>query len=941
MVALAGNPRASAVGPPEPVDRGLAGPSSSNPPAPALIVRYKASANLGDIKRLERELGIETRREHPRSGLHVLELPDGAAAGEALSKVLASGLAIEAGVDLTVTAFDVPNDPAYPRQWHLHDTDGGLRAEAAWDSATNRGDGVVVAVIDTGVAFESHSRSGLFGTMTFSAAPDLAGVPIVAPWNFIHDDAHPNDDQGHGTHVAGTVLQATDNAAGMAGVAPDASLMPIKILDFSGQGQASDLIESLYYAVDNGADVINLSLGFSNTGSPNASGEVCTEIVGLAAALDYADSHGVTVVAATGNDGAATVSCPAAYPTVIAVGATRFDAAVTYYSNRGEAIDVSAPGGDPNVDQNGDSYADGVLQQTFCFDAFTMLFSGDYTAFCDVYYSGTSMATPHVAGVAALLLGENSALTPAQVRFYLESTARDGGAAGWDVGSGHGIVDAASAVAALMGGEPPVFTPTPTPSVSPTSTPTATPTATPTPVPSAPTNLVASASGPDGIALTWTDNANDEQYYRIERSTDGAAFAQVGILLANSTSWTNTGLSPSTTYHYRVRASAGSAYSAYSNVATATTADPPAAPSNLVAIALGPDSVGLSWTDNAGGEQYYRVERSTDGVSYSQVAILLANTTSWTNSYLSPSTTYFYRVRASAGTVYSGYSNVSSATTGAPPAAPANLVATVLGADSIRLNWSDLASDEQYYRVERSIDGGNFTQVAVVLANTTTWTNTGLAPATTYHYRVRASTGSVYSGYSNTVAATTAAPPAAPTNLSATTPTPDSIRLTWTDNASGEQYYRIERSADGVTFSQVAILLANTTSWTNSYLPPSTTYFYRVRASAGTVYSSYSNVASATTAGPPAAPSNLVATAGTSRSIRLTWSDNSSTEQYFRIERSTDGVAFTQVALVTANTNTWTNWFLTPNQTYYYRVRASVGSAYSPYSNTASAAVIP
>src|SRR4029077_14247160 len=113
-----------------------------------------------------------------------------------------------------------------------------------------------------------------------------------------------------------------------------------------------------------GARVINMSLGFTGTGTPDVNGNYCTEVVGLKAALDYAQSNGVVVVAAAGNDGSPdTVNCPAAYPSVIAVGATRFDGNSPSYSNHGAPLDVSAPGGDPNVDQNGDGFSDGVLQE--------------------------------------------------------------------------------------------------------------------------------------------------------------------------------------------------------------------------------------------------------------------------------------------------------------------------------------------------------------------------------------------------------------------------------------------------------------------------------------------------------------------------------------------------------------------------------------------------
>src|SRR3990170_7310159 len=194
-----------------------------------------------------------------------------------------------------------------------------------------------------------------------------------------------------------------------------------------------------------------MSLGFPSTGAPDANGDVCTEIVGLNAALDYAYNNGVVVVAASGNDGGSTVLCPAAYPTVISVGATRFDGQVVFYSNHGTGLDIAAPGGDPTVDQSGDGYVDGVVQETFCYDASILLLLNLYGSFCNVFNAGTSMASPHVAGTAALLLGEDPSLTPDHVRSYMESTARDGGPAGWDDGFGWGLLDAAGAVAALLG----------------------------------------------------------------------------------------------------------------------------------------------------------------------------------------------------------------------------------------------------------------------------------------------------------------------------------------------------------------------------------------------------------------------------------------------------------------------------------------------------------
>jgi serine protease len=482
-----------------PLSEAPATPSAGADAAGGVVVRFKPGVNARAADALIAASGARTKRQYARSGLRTLEVAP-TAVPHVLADLRASPLVAEANFSRTVRAFEVPDDTYYSFQWHLHDTTGGMHAQAAWDLAPARGAGVTVAVIDTGVAYENYTGPGGLGTQTFVRAPDLATTAFVAPWDFANNDGHANDDNGHGTHVAGTITQDTGNSYGVAGVARNASIMPVKVLTYDGTGQDADLVEAIHYAVDNDADIINMSLGFSDTGTPDGGGNVCTEIVGLNAALDYAQAAGVVVVAAAGNTGGI-VTCPAAYPSVIAVGATRFDGTAPAYSNRGPALDVAAPGGDTSVDQNGDGWSDGVLQETYCDNWFVMLLSGQYDQFCDVFYQGTSMATPHVAGTAALLLGENASLTPSQVRAFLESTARDRGAPGRDDVYGWGVIDAEAAMVAL--GPAPTVTPggptrTPTPTrtasatptatatatSSPTATATSTPTASPTPLPS-------------------------------------------------------------------------------------------------------------------------------------------------------------------------------------------------------------------------------------------------------------------------------------------------------------------------------------------------------------------------------------------------------------------------------------------------------------------------
>jgi len=333
-----------------------------------------------------------------------------------------------------------PNDPGIHLQWNLFE-EFGIGMPEAWSLASAAGapggKGAVVAVLDSGVAFERIKR--------YRRAPDLRASTFVHPYDFVDDDPHPNDAYGHGTHVTGTIAQATNNAEGTAGVAYGVKIMPLKVLNNLGEGDSVAIAKAIRFATRHHADVVNLSLEFD----PSV---IAAEIPEILAAVRYAYRRGAVIVGAAGNKFVRRVAYPARANQAIAVGAITRNGCQTDYSNSGSDLDLVAPGGGVdalNTDNpwdlahcHPDGSGDWIYQQTFrgrSVQRFGL----------PPGYEGTSMAAPHVAGIAALViatgkLGPNP--TPKAVQDHIQATARDLGAPGPDPRYGWGLADAARAL---------------------------------------------------------------------------------------------------------------------------------------------------------------------------------------------------------------------------------------------------------------------------------------------------------------------------------------------------------------------------------------------------------------------------------------------------------------------------------------------------------------
>lgn len=399
MMVAGAAPPISAQEPPPP-SGGEEGPQGEYVPG-EILVKFKPGPASLNAQYTLRAQGLKTLEISPHSSVMRVQVKAGGEA-KAIDALQAREDVEYAILNYRIHALGDPNDPHYSLQWGLKQAqDHDIDAPEAWDINTGSSD-VIIAVLDTGVDLDH---------------PDLQ-AKIVSGYDYVNDDTIPDDDHGHGTHVAGIAAAVSNNGVGIAGVSWGARIMPLKVLDAGGNGNIGDLEDAIYDAVDNGAKVINMSLGAQYSKWP------CTW-PNIETAFNYAVNNDVLLAVAAGNDGQNGVNCPAAYDQAVAIGSTTSSDTRSWFSNYGPRLDIAAPGSS--------------IYSTL------PVSKGSYG-----YKDGTSMATPHVAGLAALIWSASPSLSEDQVRNIIQSTADDLGTAGWDQYFGHGRINAWQALDSLV-----------------------------------------------------------------------------------------------------------------------------------------------------------------------------------------------------------------------------------------------------------------------------------------------------------------------------------------------------------------------------------------------------------------------------------------------------------------------------------------------------------
>ncbi|MBI4834330.1 MAG: fibronectin type III domain-containing protein [Planctomycetes bacterium] len=454
--------------------------------------------------------------------------------------------------------------------------------------------------------------------------------------------------------------------------------------------------------------------------------------------------------------------------------------------------------------------------------------------------------------------------------------------------------------------------------------------------PSPPSSLTATVVSSFRIDINWTDNANNETGFTLERKIGaGGTYQAIATPGVDTVTYADSSLTEGTRYYYRIKAlnSVGSSsYSAETNALTILNS-----PSNLQATVISSTRIALAWADNSGGETGYKIERKTGaGGTYGQITSVGANVMAYSDNSVVDGEIYYYRVRAynaDGNSIYSGETN-SPVSLNAPTA----LTASTISATQINLSWNDNSKNETGYKIERKIGtGGIYALITTTMASVISYSNTALVDGTVYYYKIKATNANGDSSYSGE--ANTATILAQPTGLTAVAVSATQINLGWSDNSNSELNYKIERKTGaGGTYGEIASVGADITSYPDSGLTEGTLYFYRVKTSNALGDSAYSGEVSAlSTMGPP---SLLQATVISSTRINLTWNDNTNTETGYKVERKTGALgAYGEITSLGVDTEAYQDNTVVDGATYYYRVRAYNADGESSYSNEASPAI--
>ena len=789
----------------------------------------------------------------------------------------------------------------------------GSNAAAAWAAGYTGSGDIYIGIIDEGVQTTHTDLAANIGRNPGEICNDGIDndrngyIDDCNGWDFASNNASVYDagEDSHGTHVAGTIGGVGGNGIGVAGVNWNVRMLSGKFLGPNG-GATSAAIQAVDYFTDlktrHGLNIVATSNSWGGGGFSQA----------LLDAINRGGDRGILFIAAAGNSGVnidggayypAAYQCTTAtrnWDCVISVASITSTGTLSTFSNYGAAtVDLAAPGS-------------GI---------WSTLPVGTYGN-----YSGTSMATPHVSGAAALCASVNPSLSAQQIRSAILSTVEPTASLAGKTVSG-GRLDIGAMISACLPA---------TKSVSGT-----------------PSDLTATGLSSSSIALAWFDGVSDESYYEIQRGDALCAnFVTIAQVPANTASYTDSGLMGATGYCYRVRAGNGfPSTSAWSATATASTLAPPppyaCSPApyqwvspTLVNVALGDDAqfivslpfafpfYGNSATSAVVGSNGFM---RLDGGAATQFGNATIPSTTEPNGYIAP---FWDDLNPGAGgTVGTGtlgstgsrqfvvsWQNVAHFSV-AGSALTFQVVLEESTGDFL-LNYQDAIAGSATY------DAGANATVGVENPQGTAGTlisfNTAsLANGTSYRCSTRG----------------TPSVPAVP-SLRVASSSATSVSLAWVDVAD-ETGYAIERSADNATWSTIANPAANAVSYIDTATQPATVYYYRMRASNGVGSSGYSTVVSVTTpAAPPATPAGLAALAVSASQINLSWSDVANATG-FEIDRSTNGTNFTLAATVGAGVTTYSNSGLAASTTYGFRVRAVNSGGASANSNVVSATTLP